>query len=84
MRPIDADALRKWFDNYYDSEKFTVAHICNMIEDMPTIEGITPTHVVNDGNPFFGKCPECGEDINVNWNFCSNCGVKMEGNYEIR
>ena len=38
MRLIDADALIKWLDNYYDSEKFTVGHICNMVKDMPTIE----------------------------------------------
>jgi len=38
MRPIDADALIKWLDNYYDSEKFTVGRFCNMVKDSPTIE----------------------------------------------
>ena len=37
-RLIDADALIKWLDNYYDSEKFTVGYISNMVKDMPTIE----------------------------------------------
>ena len=57
MRLIDADALIKWLDNYYDSEKFTVGHIYNMIKDMPTIEA-EPQWI-----PCSERLPEEGHDV---------------------
>jgi len=34
--------------------------------------------VVPGNNPFTGKCSVCGASLNVRWNFCPNCGAKME------
>ena len=67
MRLIDADALIKWLDNYYDSEKFTVGHISNMVKDMPTIEERKKGEWIIKDNPGTGwyrvTCSECGEDV---------------------
>lgn len=76
MRLIDGDALIKWLDNYYDSEKFTVGHISNMVKDMPTIEerkrGHWERHNTYYGDDVSGsidpdwRCSECGGQANVN------------------
>ncbi len=93
MRAIDADALIKWLDNYYDSEKFTVGYICNMVKDMPTIEPERKT-----GKWIYGehdvamcdgyRCNKCGFfvpwdykhksiDYIKDYHFCPNCGTDM-------
>ena len=87
MRAIDGDALIKWLDNYYDSEKFTVGHICNMVKDMPTIkpERKTGHWEITEAYPHNVYCSNCHrifaqthwpvwEDGSLSRNFCSNCG----------
>jgi len=87
MRPIDADALIKWLDNYYDSEKFTVGRFCNMVKDSPTIEERKTgrwfvIHAPDDLHCGFVKCPFCGEELIAEpneYNFCPDCGADMRG-----
>lgn len=82
MRLVDADALIAWTDNYYDSEKFTIAHFVNMIKDMPTIEPERKTGkwvLVTDGNGQHFICDHCGEwRYHQNQKFCGECGAKIE------
>ncbi len=87
MRAIDADALIKWLDNYYDSEKFTVGHICNMVKDMPTIEerkkGEWIVHKAPDElHCGLVECPFCKEELIAEpseYSYCPNCGADMRG-----
>lgn len=89
MRAIDADALIKWLDNYYDSEKFTVGHICNMVKDMPTIEERKKGKWIDnetsyaDGVRQTCTCSICGQrSVRPLGRFCRWCGADMREGQE--
>lgn len=87
MRAIDADALIKWLDNYYDSEKFTVGHICNMVKDMPTIEERKRGTWLPDGQFGFWVCSSCkfpseASAANLLYKYCPVCGADMREGQE--
>lgn len=88
MRLINADEI-PW---QYGSEGDIVAYP-ETIDEMPTIEperkgkwkgynADDPNWLRTDGSPVFLICSECGQvvlnNISAHWNYCSNCGAKME------
>lgn len=90
MKLIDADALLEgiaelkqspWFNNKYgyaDRKEAVeiVEDLC--IKNEPTIEERKKGRIVNP-TPY-GECSECGclIDSRDGYNFCPNCGAKME------
>lgn len=64
MRLINADALKKWLDDYYDCPKYHRQDIKDIVDQQTTVETTK-------------KCINCGslgfeEDI-----YCSMCGRKF-------
>ena len=89
MRLIDADELLKsgFFSNETIPERILFV---GDVESMPTIDPIKhgkwnrlKDHVYFDGDSF--ECSVCGEQFfmilegSKNYNYCSNCGAKMDG-----
>lgn len=91
MRAIDADALEKYLSNAEieatRQRKYVFASalntICGNIRNLPTIEperkvGKWQIYVIS---PFDGegcKCSECKYEGAPYWDFCPNCGARME------
>ena len=54
------------------------------VRDLPSVTPKQKTghwkHVQNDNNPYIGKlyCSECNRIASFEYNFCPNCGAKME------
>lgn len=83
MRLINADGLKVFFDDWYDSDKFTVGDIMKVIENQPTVEAESVRHghwIDNDIDPeAWNFCSVCGEQAIDNYDYCPNCGAKMDG-----
>ena len=88
MRCIDADALIKALvrkEPFSDCARVVIAECMGEIRHAPTIEPerksghwIIYTVSMLDGEDC--KCSECGQtSCAPYWNFCPNCGEKMEG-----
>lgn len=93
MKLIDSDALLKQLGI---SERFNnadiPAYVIGIIKGMPSAE--KKGHCVEDARWF--KCSECGYTVNDifeggkvlifersnMWNFCPNCGARMEADHE--
>lgn len=94
MRLIDADKLRKGVIELPDlyngfSDTYDKAYILDLVDEQPTIDA-EPTkhgHWVNNRNMYieWATCSQCGAEWNkyenefFRFNFCPNCGVKMDG-----
>ena len=94
MRLIDADALIKKFQSdkeYFDKvgdTTFAMATIgvINDIDKAPTIDAVSVVHgewieAEEDWRQqiAFWRCSECGHTTSTMYNFCPNCGAKMDG-----
>ena len=92
MRLIDADALLKAI-----IQMSLDGNVFDRIHEAPTIEPERKTGKwigteydgYADGNPVYyeWKCSACGcviKDDEPTWNFCPNCGAKMEVERENR
>ena len=83
MRLIDADALKQFEINFLMSDGYGYADVvyAGYIHNAPTIDAVPVKHakLVNP-NPF-GECSICGYliDIRQEYNYCPNCGAKMDG-----
>lgn len=89
MRLIDADALKDEIHKDWDgvlvwdeSGETTADEFERLVNDQPTVE---PKHGKWIGKPIAGyakvKCSECGNvflNNNSRWNYCPDCGAKME------
>ena len=56
--------------------------IDDVIDEQPTIEAEPIKHgrwerYLKEGLPW--KCSECGSRYTVQWNYCPNCGARMDG-----
>ena len=79
MRPIDADKLLKDIEQYHLSDGF----FQHWVEVQPTIDEQKKGKWI--GKPIAGystvRCSVCNEVFCENkgrWNFCPNCGARME------
>lgn len=87
MRCINADELLSWFDNHYDDEIVTVGYVSGLIKDSPTVEPERKTgkwrrRLVDCGFNADWHCSRCGWKTSLEehgYNFCPNCGAKMDG-----
>ena len=90
MRPIDADALT---EDLINNKNFYPAIVQRAVEKAPTIEAEPVKHGrwigtadgYADGELVYDiwECSECGYDADgadekPNWNYCPNCGCKMD------
>lgn len=96
MRLIDADEIR-WttLQDGFGRTNTCIAFVSD-INAMPTIEtegrecgrweAYHTKWVNNDGSPLFLTCNKCGRsvvnDFSDHWNYCPNCGAKMENENE--
>ena len=80
MRLIDADALKNTFKDKEGNE-FTAFHFYDAIDNAPTIERPHGEWIYHkewelDGECAF-ECSKCGMGVDVDYNFCPNCGADM-------
>ena len=68
---------------YNCTEKGICNGICDdtdRLRDLPTIE---PKHgkwiFRNFESPYIWGCSECGDHVRARYNFCPNCGSRMDG-----
>ena len=80
MRLIDGDALQEEYVRLSGRK-------LSLIEDAPTINAVPVRHGYWKGKPIAGysdvRCSQCGDvfmENSGNWNYCPNCGAKMEKN----
>lgn len=89
MRLIDADALAKFIDyghlNDPNENLYSENDIREMIDMMPTIHPVKHGHWIEIDTQYVDetKCSVCGviEYFNKGWkrfNYCPNCGAKMD------
>ena len=87
-RLIDADSIPWFVEGVGDIPVITKGEI----DDMPTVEAVPVRHGIFIGTEYDGyangcpvyyewKCSECGtvfEDEEPNYNYCPNCGARMD------
>ena len=91
-RPIDADAVYKWYLEAFKGQikpneiRFSMNDIRDNLENIPTIDAEPVRHgkwVFNPSDAFEAmfakpKCSECGFESADGGNYCSNCGARMD------
>lgn len=89
MRPIDADALKEWAEEYHASNwGIPQDELIYAIGSAPTIDPVKHGKWINDKGLY--KCTACNnvltvagwdipeEQIYKSFKFCPNCGAMME------
>ena len=94
MRLIDADALKKevlGLPNCYNgfSDTYDKACIIGLIDEMPTISPKTGRWIKKTGQIYCSECKcsrwsEAFEYAVRRFNYCPNCGARMEGEEDER
>ena len=90
MRPIDADALKANINTAFWSEIGKIIDSAPTIDAVEVVHGEWKGYNADkedwlrkDGTPIFLVCNKCyGTVINngsAHWNYCPNCGAKMDG-----
>lgn len=88
MKIIDADALIEEIQYYIDEAGWSIAHnealnwCIEFIEHSPTVEERKPGKWIDNSDGIEGAwnyCSVCGEQAIDLYDFCPNCGAKMEG-----
>lgn len=79
MRLIDADALKALIDDGWGEGPFKTAFF-EEVDDTPTIDPVKHGKWVAIGNTGLASC-KCGyvTDRYSIYNYCPNCGAKMDG-----
>ena len=89
MRLIDANALIEHLTRCIEQSKGLMRSVCVAIkcfvEQMPTVEVVHGRWVSDEADVLF-HCSECETQIStswdyddLHWNYCPNCGAKMDG-----
>ena len=93
MRLIDADAMRNdWLENGENEYVYDTNAMLDSIDAQPTIDAVPVVHgrwiptyhkyYNRDGECLIADewhCSECGVRHRDKWNYCPNCGAKMDG-----
>lgn len=95
MRLIDADALFKQIQHAEIEapdlvcKAWVMADVASMIHNSPTIDAEPVRHgrwIYCENHNEIVQCSECGIIRNIykqeGWNYCPNCGVKMDAEVE--
>lgn len=75
------DDLPNCYNGYSDT--YDKAYIIGVLEELPTIEpkrGKWIFHSIE--SPYRWECNKCGDKVRARYNFCPNCGAKMERSEE--
>ena len=87
MRLIDADAL--WTDIMmlpHNEDMISSEEVELAIMDAPTVDAVEVVHARWIKRPYERICPVCKDRHSyygwAEWNFCKNCGAKMDGGNE--
>lgn len=82
MRLIDADALIDVVDGYL-TDSVEEGKCIEKIMDAPTIDavkhGVWEIYVISMFDGEGCRCSECGFEGVPYWDFCPNCGARMDG-----
>ena len=88
MRLIDEKALKEyqmqippeWIKCHLDRVKGMVEIFTRAIEAQPTIdaEPVVHGHWIENSCLYGTFCSRCGENYGIPFNFCPNCGAKMD------
>ena len=93
-RYIDADKLLEvlnGFTKFYHLDMLSVGTFIDMVTDMPTADVVEVKHgrwikdrlcSTSGGTYGVRRCSVCEDyyqDVGYGWNYCPNCGAKMEG-----
>ncbi len=88
MRLIDEKALKEyqmqippeWIKCHLDIVKGMVEIFTRAIEAQPTIdaEPVVHGHWIENSCLYGTFCSRCGENYGIPFNFCPNCGAKMD------
>ena len=83
MRPIDADAFKKYIDAQ-EGRPFigcTVGEAMKiLIDEQPTVQPETTKRIVGksrDGMTLWYQCDMCNEPVDVQDNYCRGCGRRL-------
>lgn len=82
MRLIDADRLQFEADRFFRNEDRVLRDLTSLICMMPTIESEPVKHgrwIAKTGRAMCSVCAdECWADSALEYNYCPNCGAKMD------
>lgn len=86
-RLVDVDKLKDEVGNIFWYEDEDMCKVLDLLDQAPTIEPVKHGKWFIDDDfdsPNFGryKCSECGEWNHDNYNYCPDCGAKMDGENE--
>lgn len=80
------DTIKKRVSTAYPNELWGLMLAQDFIEDAPTVDAVEVVHGrwINPSKPYLqfnvlGICSECGTWKDRNYNYCPNCGAKMDG-----
>lgn len=88
---IDANALYsklvrktiinfKPFDTWFSGYAHAMAEVEELINDAPVIYPIKHGKWIDSSNGWM--CTSCEMDTSKDWNYCPNCGARMDGGTE--
>ena len=88
MRPIDADVLESYMAGPFVK---TYRECREAVRNAPTLDVVPVVHAKARFVPPWKPgamvtfwraqciCSNCGDRVSSNWNYCQNCGAKMDG-----
>lgn len=70
---LDKNGQYDYFTDGYDEAVSTVEEFLSA-DVVPVVHGRWKRYGRN-----LGECSNCGEIVNIRYNYCPNCGAKMDG-----
>ena len=89
-RLIDANVMRQdWLENGENEYVYDANAVLDSIDAQPTVDAVEVVHgrwIDTDYKPdIYCKCSVCGRRVYAyddGYNYCPNCGAKMDGGNE--
>ena len=80
MLLIDAEKLRDDIFNDSDYNNDTINHFLDVVDEQPEVdaEPVVHGHWIENPCLYGAFCSRCGENYGIPFNFCPNCGAKMD------